>query len=82
MAKKLCDCGFPQSSPILHEHSRNPEPKFKVGEIAVMKSMKRNIPFRILGMTFEVGEWFYQWNRRNYAAEHMLRKQTTEEKGD
>ena len=58
-----------------------PEPKFKVGQIVVMKSLKRELPFRIIGTIYEDG-WFYRWNSRNYAAEHMLREQTPAEKGD
>ena len=58
-----------------------PKPKFKVGQIVVMKSIKQELPFRIIGSMYEAGEWFYQWNRKNYAAEHMLRELTAEEKG-
>ena len=66
---------------MMAEPSR-PEPKFNLGEIAVMKHRTRCLPFKIMALTFEAGEWFYQWNRKNYAAEHMLRKQTPEERGD
>lgn len=56
-------------------------PKFKIGQIVVAKNMKQQRPFRILGTTWGEGEWFYQWNRNNYAAEHMLRELTLEEIG-
>lgn len=55
------------------------EPKFHVGQIVVVKSLKKQLPFRIIGVTWNDG-WFYQWNRRNYAAESMLRELTDEEK--
>lgn len=57
------------------------ESKFKVGQIVVMKSPNKPIPFRILGMMYEFNEWYYQWNRKNYAAEHMIRALTLEEIG-
>lgn len=59
-----------------------PKPKFKVGQIVVMKSVKRQLPFRILGTVLEGGEWYYRWDRKNHAAEHMLRELTAEEKGE
>lgn len=34
--KKLCDCGFPQSSPIPHDHSR-PEQRFTDEQIRRLK---------------------------------------------
>ena len=59
--------------------SEKTEPTFKVGEVVMMKSLKKPLPFRILGMIWE-DEWFYQWNKKNYAAEHMLRELTPDEK--
>ena len=55
-----------------------PIPKFKVGQIVVMNSTKKQIPFRIQDVIWE-GEWFYKWNRKNAAAEHMIRALTDEE---
>ena len=57
------------------------EPKYKIGQVVMMKSLKKPLPFKILGITWDE-EWFYQWNKKNYAAEHMLRELTDEEKGD
>lgn len=57
-----------------------PQPKFKVGQIVVMKGLKKQLPFRILGMVWNDG-WFYRWDRRNCASEHMIRELTEEEKG-
>ena len=57
------------------------KPKFKVGQIVVAKSLKRQLPFRILGLTWDEG-WYYQWNRNNYASEGMLRELTPTEKGE
>lgn len=57
------------------------EPKFKVGQIVIIKSGNRAIPFRILGMMYEYDEWYYQWNRKNFAAEHMIRSLSIEEIG-
>ena len=61
--------------------SEIPTPKFKVGQIVVVKSAKRQPVFRILATHF-AGEWTYAWNRNNYACEHMLRALTAEEKGE
>lgn len=58
------------------------DPRFKVGQIVVMGSMKRELPFRILKAVEHDGEWCYAWNSRNYASEHMLRGLTKAEKGD
>lgn len=58
-----------------------PAPRFKVGQIVVMKSVRMKVPFRILEITCRAGEWFYRFNRNNWAAEHMLRDQTAEEMG-
>lgn len=60
--------------------SEKTEPKFKIGQIVMMKSLKKPLPFKILGLMWEDG-WFYQWNKKNYAAEYMLRGLTPEEKG-
>lgn len=57
-----------------------PEPKFKVGQIVAMKAMKKQPIFRILKMHYDEG-WFYAWNRKNFAAEHMIRELTPEERG-
>jgi hypothetical protein len=55
-------------------------PKFKVGQIVVMESLKKNLPFRITEVLWNDG-WFYSWNRNNAASEAMLRELTPEEKG-
>lgn len=57
------------------------QPKFKVGQIVVLKNVRKQLPFRVLGMTWESG-WYYQWNKKNFAAESMLRELTAEEKGE
>ena len=57
-----------------------PEPKFKVGQIVAMKDMKKQPNFKILKVMWDDG-WFYAWNRKNFAAEHMLRELTPDEKG-
>lgn len=58
------------------------KPKYAVGQIVVVKSLKHQPPFRILAVKYELDEWFYQWNRNNFASEGMLRPLTNEEKGD
>jgi hypothetical protein len=58
-----------------------PEAKFKVGQIVVMKSLKKQLPFRIIAMECTEDGWFYAWNRKNYAAESMIRAVTPEESG-
>jgi hypothetical protein len=57
------------------------DPKYKIGQVVMMKSLKKPLPFLILGMIFAEGEWFYQWNKKNYAAEHMIRELQQEELG-
>lgn len=57
-----------------------PAPRFKVGQVVVMKSLKKQPVFRVLSVHWEDG-WYYQWNRNNYAAEDMLRELAAEEKG-
>lgn len=56
------------------------KPKFKVGQVVAMKGTKKQPIFRIIAMDWADG-WFYAWNRKNLAAEHMLRELTPEEKG-
>lgn len=56
------------------------EPKFKVGQVVAIKSIRKEPPFRILGMMWNDG-WYYQWNSKNYASEEMVRELTPEEKG-
>jgi len=58
------------------------QPKFKVGQVVMMKSLKKNLPFSIIERLWHEDEWFYKWNRRNAAAEHEIRELTTEERGD
>ena len=57
------------------------KPKFKVGQIVVMKSLKRELPFRIISRRWKDG-WYYQWNRNNFASEGMTRELTPQEKGE
>jgi len=55
--------------------------KYKIGQVAILKSIKNQPPFRIIGMQWDDG-WFYQWNKNNYAAESMVRELTPIEKGE
>lgn len=48
-------------------------PKFRVGQIVVMTSLKREMPFRIIAIEGEEGEWFYAFNKSNFIAETSLR---------
>ena len=57
------------------------KPKYKVGQIVVMVSLKKNLPFRITEALWNDG-WFYRWNRNNAVSESMLRELTLEEKGE
>jgi hypothetical protein len=61
--------------------SDKPAPKFKVGQIVVMKGLKKQLPFRILRTEWSDG-WFYAWNRRNFASEDMIRALTPDEIGE
>ena len=55
-----------------------PEPKFKVGQVVVMNSLKKQLPFRIVSVEWSDG-WFYGWNSKNLASEGMIRKLNSEE---
>ncbi len=57
------------------------EPKYKIGRIVVAKSVKKELPFRILDIKWDDG-WYYQWNQNNYASEDMLRELSAREKGE
>jgi len=52
--------------------SERPVPKFTVGQVVVINSLKKQPPFRISAIEWNDG-WFYAWNRKNYAAESMIR---------
>jgi len=58
-----------------------PEPKFKVGQIVVLTSIKKEMPFRILFVEWGMGDWFYGFNSKNAVAESSIRKVTPEEVG-
>jgi hypothetical protein len=59
-----------------------PQPKFKVGQIVVMRGLKKQSPFRILRVIWSDYGWFYAWDKKNCAAEAMIRELTSEEKGN
>jgi len=54
--------------------------KFQVGQIAVLNHSKKILPFLILESIWNDG-WFYKWNSRNAASEHMIRELTPQEVG-
>jgi len=58
-----------------------PEPKFSVGQVVVLSSSRKQPVFRICSAEWHDGEWFYGWNSKNAAAEHMLRKLNRDEVG-
>lgn len=60
--------------------SEKTEPKFQVGQIAVLNHSKKTLPFVILEAIWNDG-WFYKWNSRNAASEHMVRGLTPQEVG-
>ena len=57
------------------------KPKFKVGQIVVLMSIRSQPSFRIKEVIWEDG-WFYKYNRNNAVSESMLRELTLEEKGN
>ena len=57
------------------------EPKFKVGQVVILTSIKKEMPFRITFVERSMGEWFYGFNRRNAVAESSIRKLLPEEIG-
>ena len=65
----------------MSDTSDRPEPKFKIGQVVVLNSIKRKMPFRIVSVEFNDGDWFYGWNTRNAVHESMIRKLTPEEVG-
>jgi hypothetical protein len=62
---------------------KKPEPKFKVGQVVVMNSTKKQMPFRIVSVIWgDIGEgWFYGWNSKNALSERSIRLLTHEEAG-
>jgi hypothetical protein len=62
------------------ETEGRPEPKFRVGQVVVMNSLKKQLPFRILFVEWNDG-WFYGWNSKNASSESSIRKLTPEEVG-
>jgi hypothetical protein len=58
---------------------QRPDPKFRVGQVVVLNSTGKQLPFKILEVIWHDG-WFYRWNRNNCASEGMLRSLTDEEK--
>lgn len=59
---------------------QRPEPKFKVGQVVVMNSLSKELPFRIVSVEWCDG-WFYGWTSKNLASESMIRKLNSEEIG-
>lgn len=57
------------------------KPKYKAGQVVIMKSVRRELPFRIISLQWENG-WYYQWNTNNFASESMIRELTAQEKGE
>ena len=57
------------------------EPKFKVGQIVVMK-IKTELQFRVIDMQFVGDSWAYARNRKSYVSEISLRALTLQEKGE
>jgi len=61
----------------MEPETNRPKAKFHQGQIVLFKG--RAIPF--LEVIEQDGEFYYKWNRKNAAAEHMLREQTECEAG-
>lgn len=60
---------------------QQPRAKFEVGQVVAIKSLKKQMVFRILAVQLFDGEWAYQLNRKNWLSEHMLRPLTEQERG-
>lgn len=58
-----------------------PPAKFKVGQVVALKRSEKFACFKILEAEYfsDHNEWFYRWNRKNWAAESMLRELTPQE---
>lgn len=82
---EACLCFTKPPAPPSPEGQRadkmKPDPKYKMGQIVIAKSTKKELPFRVLFTIWgeEEGEWFYGWNSKNASAEHMIRKLTPED---
>lgn len=57
-----------------------PEPKYKIEQIVVIRTIKNQLPFRIKDIMWN-DDWFYQYNKNNWFSEGMLRELTPVEKG-
>lgn len=60
---------------------QRPAPRFKVGQVVIMRSVKKELPFRVTEVILSEGEWFYGWDKRNLASEHMIRPLSIDEIG-
>lgn len=58
-----------------------PEPKYKIEQIVVLRTIKNQLPFRIKDIMWN-DDWFYQYNKNNWFSESMLRELTPVEKGE
>lgn len=54
-------------------------PKFRVGQIVVLTSTKKEMPFRIIDISVSDEGFFYAFNRKNYAAESSIRSVRNDE---
>lgn len=57
------------------------EPKFKVGQVVVVTSIKIPLPIRIREVVKQDDEWFYAFDKKYLFPEHMLRELTPKENG-
>ncbi|HEY4087554.1 MAG TPA: hypothetical protein VGM43_16555 [Bryobacteraceae bacterium] len=59
------------------EETNKPQPKYRVGQVVCLNH--KNLPFWILDVTEDEGEYFYAWSKKNYAHEPMIRALKPEE---
>ena len=63
------------------QQEQRPAPRFKIGQVVVVVSVKKQPMFRIGNHIWHEGEWNYEFQRKQFAAEHMLRPLSSEEIG-
>lgn len=68
----------PQRSTNNAASSEPTHPKFRVGQVVIMASLKKELPFRIVSAYWEEG-WFYGYNSKNCVSEDMIRTLKSEE---
>jgi hypothetical protein len=76
----VCEGCENMSNDKVTELAGKPQAKFRKGQIVIIKSTNKQLPFRILEVMWQDG-WNYKFNARNYVSEFMIRELTPDEAG-